>query len=155
MFGVSAGALDARGHVAEAAFRAECASPAREAEPGRAERLAQPEHQARGGVAHHFADCQCGQSVACGVQVLPVEDADGASLIDDGVSTVQALVDLKAARAEGKLITDAQLLAIFEQGLQVTVVAYPDNDDLVLPGARGTRGSTTRRATQSDGRPCT
>ena len=102
-----------------------------------------------------FADGQFGQSVACGVHVLPVEDADGASLIDDGVSTVQALVELKAAHAEGKLITDKQLLAIFEQGLQVTVVTYPDNDDLVLPGARGTRGSATRSATQSDGRPCT
>ena len=78
-----------------------------------------------------FADDQFGQSVACGVQVLPVEDADGRSLIDDGCSTVQALVELKAAHAEGKLITDAQLLAIFEQGLQVTVVTYPDNDDLV------------------------
>ena len=77
-----------------------------------------------------FADGQFGQSVACGVQVLPVEDADGASFIDDGVSTVQALVELKAARAEGKLTTDTELLAIFEQGLQVTVATYPDNDDL-------------------------
>ena len=63
--------------------------------------------------------------------MLPIEDANGAQLIDDGVSTVQALVELKAAHAEGKLITDAQLLAIFDQGLQVTVVTYPDNDDLV------------------------
>ena len=54
-----------------------------------------------------FADGQFGQSVACGVQVLPVEDADGRSLIDDGCSTVQALEELKAAHAEGKLITDA------------------------------------------------
>ena len=101
-----------------------------------------------------FADGQFGQSVACGVQVLPVADAGGASLIDDGVSTVQALVELKAAHAEGKSITDAQLLAIFVQGLQVIVAAYPTTTTW-LPGARGTRGSTTRRATQSDGRPCT
>ena len=85
-----------------------------------------------------FADGQFGQSVACGVQVLPVEDADGASLIDDGVSTVQALVELKAAHAEGKLTTDTQLLAIFEQGLQVTVVQYPDNDDLIARRAWNT-----------------
>ena len=85
-----------------------------------------------------FADGQFGQSVACGVQVLPLEDADGASLIDDGVSTVQALVELKAAHAEGKSITDEQLLAIFEQGLQVTVVTYPDNDDLVARRAWNT-----------------
>ena len=76
-----------------------------------------------------FADGQFGQSVACVVQVLPLEDADGASIIDDGVSTVQARVELKAAHTEGKVITDAQLLAIFKQGLQVTVVEYPDNDD--------------------------
>ena len=85
-----------------------------------------------------FADGQFGQSVACGVQVLPVEDADGASLIDDGVSTVQALAELKAAHAEGKSITDERLLAIFEQGLQVTVVSYPDNDDLVARRAWNT-----------------
>ena len=78
-----------------------------------------------------FADGQFGQSVACGVQVLPVEDVNGASIIDDGISTVQALVELKAGHAEGKVVTDAQLVAIFEQGLHVTVVTYNDNEDML------------------------
>ena len=85
-----------------------------------------------------FADGQFGQSVACGVQVLPLEDVGGASLIDDGVSTVQALVDLKAAHEEGKSTTDPRLLAIFGQGLHVTVAAHPDNDDLVARRAWST-----------------
>ena len=98
-----------------------------------------------------FADGQFGQSVACGVQVLPVTDADGASLIDDGVSTVQALVELKAAHAEGKPITDEQLLAIFTQGLHVVVVAYPDSDDMVVRRAwnTGSRGRPFERRPQA------
>ena len=94
--------------------------------------MAHPEQQARGGVEKLFADGQFGLSVACGVQVLPVEDVDGASIIDDGVSTVQALVDLKKAQEESNfsLITDDHLIAIFGQGLQVTVVTYSDNDDM-------------------------
>ena len=85
-----------------------------------------------------FADGQFGLSAACGVQVLPVEDVSGASIIDDGVSTVQALVELKAAHAESQLVTDAQLLAIFDQGLQVTVVTYSDNDDMLARRAWNT-----------------
>ena len=81
-------------------------------------------------LADIFAAGQFGMGVTCGVQVLPLEDVDGASIIDDGVSTVQALVDLKKAYKDKLLeVTDPQLLAIFDQGLQVTVVTYSDNED--------------------------
>ena len=83
-------------------------------------------------LADIFAAGQFGLSVTCCVQVLPLEDVDGASIIDDGVSTVQALVDLKASYTDKRLeVTDAQLLAIFNQGLQVTVVTYSDNEDML------------------------
>ena len=74
-----------------------------------------------------FRAGQFGQSAACGVQVLPEEDADGASVIDDGCSTVAALKKLQAEGFE----EDPQLKEIFTHGLRVTVVRYSDNGDLI------------------------
>eukprot|EP00974_Lingulodinium_polyedra_P010341 993013-Lingulodinium_polyedra.AAC.1 len=41
-----------------------------------------------------------------------------------------AFRELKAARAEGVVVADPHFLTSFEHGLQVTVVAYTDNDDV-------------------------
>lgn len=81
-------------------------------------------------LADIFRAGQFGQSVACAVQVLDAEDADGKALIDDGVSTVTALLRLQDEHERGMEVSDAALQAVFKDGLRVTVVSYQDNADL-------------------------
>lgn len=71
-----------------------------------------------------------GMTVACGVTVLEKEDADGKKLIDDGVSTVLALVTCQAYFAgETEQLPPANLKEVFDLGLHVRVMKYPDDDD--------------------------
>ena len=82
-----------------------------------------------------FLDGEFGRTIACGVQLLDSED-NGRKLIDDGLSTVLALKAIK----EGAFKTDSikrpdgqpwgpMLTEIFNAGLPVRVVAYPDDGD--------------------------
>jgi len=85
------------------------------------------------GLKDIFRAGQFGLSCACTVQILELKDVDGCSLIDDGVSTVLALQGLKEEHAlHGAIIEDTTLLNIFDHGLHVTVVKYPDDDNRTL-----------------------
>ena len=62
--------------------------------------------------------------------MLSAEDVDGRTLIDDGCSTVVALLQLREEHRAGNTVTDQAIVSVFEQGLRVTVVEYQDNDDM-------------------------
>jgi hypothetical protein len=77
-----------------------------------------------------------GISVTCGIQVLDTESSAGKKLLDDGVSTVKALLQCHAhfvlhpnSPNEDGEPWPSRLLDIFQNGLQCTVVKYTDNDD--------------------------
>lgn len=71
-----------------------------------------------------------GMTVACGVTILEKEGSDGKKLIDDGVSTVMALLACRAFFAgEPERLPPSNLKDIFELGLHVRVVKYSDDDD--------------------------
>ena len=77
-----------------------------------------------------------GISLTCGVQVLDTESSAGKKLLDDGVSTVKALLQCldrfelhpHSPNDDGEPWS-SRLLDIFQNGLQCTVVKYTDNDD--------------------------
>jgi len=89
-----------------------------------------------------------GLTVTCGVQILNKEDSGGKKIIDDGVSTVKALllcqaqaaaeasscgtVPVDAARAKSHGVVSAALRDVFENGLVVRIVQYSDDDDRQL-----------------------
>lgn len=77
-----------------------------------------------------FKSGNFGLTVACGVTILEKEGKDGKKLIDDGVSTVMALVACRAFFA-GKPDVEVphNLADIFDLGLAVKVIAYSDDDD--------------------------
>ena len=73
--------------------------------------------------------------VSCCVQILDKEVSHGQKLINDGVSTVEALKMCEkerhknnAATPSGELWSES-LVAVVRVGLHVRVVAYTDNDD--------------------------
>ena len=74
-------------------------------------------------------------SVTCDVQVLDAESTDNKKLVDDGLATVCALVKcLKAWEANPDTTPHgdpwpANLIAVFNVGLSVKVVKYPDDED--------------------------
>ncbi len=76
-----------------------------------------------------------GLTVTCGVQVLETESATGKKLVDDGVSTVSALLqcqEIHTASSEHTPCGQAwpsSLLDVFSKGLPCRVVTYADNDD--------------------------
>ena len=71
-----------------------------------------------------------GLTVACGVTILDKEGNDGKKLIDDGVSTVMALLACQAFFAgQPDVEVPHNLADIFDNGLTVKVVEYSDNDD--------------------------
>ena len=78
-----------------------------------------------------FQAGQFGQSCACGATILGLEDLDGNSIIDDGCSTVQALMELKQT-GEGGVDFDAQLIGLIKNSLRVNVLRYSGNDSMDL-----------------------
>ena len=91
-------------------------------------------------LVNEFKSGQFGLTVACGVTILETEASDGKKIIDDGVSTVKALLACKdffyAEQQEGlePEENDAtpipkNLAAVFEHGLEVKVIKYTDDDD--------------------------
>ena len=78
-----------------------------------------------------------GRSSSCGVSILEEEDSEGAKLIDDGVSTVLALLQCTRRYEAEQLVKGPAgvpaagsdwgglLVEIFETGLQVLKVEYP------------------------------
>ena len=74
--------------------------------------------------------------VSCCVQILDKEVSHGQKLINDGVSTVEALKMCEKEHRKnnappspsGELWSES-LVAVFRVGLHVRVVAYTDNDD--------------------------
>ena len=71
-----------------------------------------------------------GLSVCCGVTVLEKESANGKKLIDDGVSTIKALLECRAFFADNPSeVPPKSLTDIFKLGLGVRVIVYPDDDD--------------------------
>ncbi len=82
-----------------------------------------------------FLGGEFGRTVACGVQLLEDEE-NGKKLLDDGLSTVIALQQIQEeywrkdadAKPNGDL-WDSQLVDIFQNGLVVKIVAYPENSD--------------------------
>lgn len=72
-----------------------------------------------------------GLTVACGVTILDTEGKDEKKLIDDGVSTVMALLACRAffAGQPDDVQVPHNLSDIFDNGLAVKVVEYSDNDD--------------------------
>ena len=82
-----------------------------------------------------FLDSEFGRTVTCGVQLLD-EEEHGQKLIDDGLSTVCALVDIKTEHWTHNQQTkpdggawDPQLVEIFTNGLAVQVVQFEDDTD--------------------------
>ena len=81
-----------------------------------------------------FLDGEFGRTVACGVQLLDIEEG-GQKLIDDGVSKVVALKEI--AQLWGKdnskkpdgVAWDSLLRDTFTNGLLVKIVKYPDESD--------------------------
>ena len=80
-----------------------------------------------------FKGGQWGQTVSSGIQLLPVQDSDG-TLLDDGYSTVSALVSLRDEHVRlGTDPEDEALKEIFKNALtNVPVVDYPDTWDKSL-----------------------
>jgi hypothetical protein len=84
-----------------------------------------------------FLDGGFGISVTCGIQILGTESSTGKRLVDDGVSTVTALLQQCFKRKEEHPncpTTDGEpwslrLVDIFLNGLSCTVVNYADNND--------------------------
>ena len=78
-----------------------------------------------------FKGGQWAQTVSSGIQLLPVKDCHGNTLLDDGYSTVSALVSLRDEHVRlGTDPEDEALKEIFKNGLtNVPVVNYPDNSD--------------------------
>ena len=82
-----------------------------------------------------FLDGDFGRTVTCGVQILDEEEF-GRKLIDDGLSTVCALLQIQdevwkvqgAKKPDGEP-WDSQLVDIFTNGLAVNVVKYADDTD--------------------------
>ena len=74
-------------------------------------------------------------SVACNVQLMEAESTDNKKLVDDGLATVSALLQCRAARDANPDATPsgdpwpANLLNIFKGGLSVKVVKYADDGD--------------------------
>jgi hypothetical protein len=82
-----------------------------------------------------FEGGEFGLTVTCGVQILEKESIAGNELIDDGVSTLQALKQCFKHYQDDQEVTPAgeawseSLASIFLKGLAVRVVAYSDDDD--------------------------
>ena len=74
-----------------------------------------------------FSEGGFGMSVTCGVQVLLLETADGKTIIDDGVSTVKAL--LRCRRECPEETWSAHLADVMKSGLHCKVVKYTDDED--------------------------
>ena len=74
-----------------------------------------------------FAGGGFGMTVTCGVQVLGLETIDGKTIIDDGVSTVKAL--LRCRRECAPETWSAHLADVFKSGLPCKIVKYGDDDD--------------------------
>ena len=76
-----------------------------------------------------------GMTVTCDVQVLESESTDNKKLIDDGMSTVCALVQAKATRDQNPDVMPCgdpwpqNLIDIFTIGLPVKVVKYTEDGD--------------------------
>ena len=76
-----------------------------------------------------------GMSVTCDVQLLEAESTDNKKLVDDGLATVSALLQCRAARDSNPDDTPSghpwpsNLLNIFKVGLSVRVVKYADDGD--------------------------
>jgi hypothetical protein len=83
-----------------------------------------------------FMDGDFGVNASCGVQLLPTE-FDNKSLIDDGKSTVLALVKCQELWfANGDTMPDGNvwhenLVKIFSDGLPCKFVSYADNEDML------------------------
>ena len=103
-----------------------------------------------------FKAGQWGQSVTSGIQLLPVQDSDG-TLLDDGYSSVAALVDIRDEHKRlGTEPEDESLKEIFQNGLtNVPVVDYLDNQDKTLRfawnvGKHDEESNTVRWSTIAD-----
>ena len=76
-----------------------------------------------------------GMSVTCDVQLMEAESTDNKKLVDDGLATVSALLQCRAARDANPDATPSgdpwpvNLLNIFKVGLSVKVVKYDDAGD--------------------------
>ena len=74
-------------------------------------------------------------SVVCYVQLMEAESTDNKKLVDDGLTTVSALLQCRAARNANPDATPsgdpwpANLLNIFKVGLSVRVAKYADDGD--------------------------
>ena len=104
-----------------------------------------------------FKGGQWGQTVSSGIQLLPVQDSDGKTLVDDGCSSVAALVRLRDEHQRlGTDPEDEAVLEIFKNGLaNVPVVDYPDNWDRSLRrawnvGKHDEESNTVRWSTVAD-----
>ena len=104
-----------------------------------------------------FKAGQWGQSVSSGIQLLPVQDSDGKTLLDDGYSSVAALLQISEEyKRLGTDPEDESLKEIFTNGLtNVPVVNYPDNLDKSLRrawnvGKHDEESNTVRWATIAD-----
>ena len=94
-----------------------------------------PDREQIGDLKNRFLDGEFGRTVACGVQLLDSEE-DGKKLIDDGLSTCTALLEIfqehwvtnPAAKPNGDL-WDCGLAELFQHGLFVKIVRYEDDDD--------------------------
>ncbi len=81
-------------------------------------------------MAREFRSGNFGLTVACGVFILETEDSSGLTLIDDGASTVKALLVFQAYCAgEPDEAVPAIIAAIFQNGLEVKASQPKDDDD--------------------------
>ena len=96
-----------------------------------------------------FVAGQFGQGTQSGVQILGIQDVDGGTIIDDGISTVDALMQMKARAwddkaknlvietlqeiatelkalglGDGTAIRDQQIIDIFQTGLPCKMVIW-------------------------------
>ncbi len=66
-----------------------------------------------------FKAGQWGQSVLSGIQVLPVQDGDGCTLLDGGFSSVAALKQIRDEHATAETVPDDPALKkIFSDGME-------------------------------------
>ena len=76
-----------------------------------------------------------GMSVTCDVQLMEAESTDNKKLVDDGLATVSALLQCRAARNSNPDATPsgdpwhANLLNVFTCGISVKFVKYADTGD--------------------------